>query len=784
VRTIARRPRELARNDFEAMLVISFSRAQGERMETDLHRRGVRVRGVVQGVGFRPAMYRLARTLGLVGFVRNDREGVWLEIEGADHELDRFLVELPGAAPPASRIDRVETVEVAPRRDREFSITDSPATDDRGRAAAAIPADLAPCADCTRELLDAGDRRYRYPFINCTACGPRFTIVREVPYDRPKTTMAAFAMCAACAREYADPSDRRFHAEPNACPACGPRVQLVENGGAIAEGDLAVLGAATAIGAGSIVAIKGAGGFVLAANATDEDAIERLRHRKRRPHKPFAVMGRSLHDLERIAILDDELRALIASPIRPIVLAPARPGTVAPNVAPGLADVGVYLPPTPLQQLVLGDGPPLQVMTSGNVAEEPIARTNEEAYARLAGLADLFLVHDREIHNRADDSVLRAARPPIPMRRARGIVPASIELPFRGPTVLAVGAQERTTVCVLHDGRAMLSQHVGDLDHPDTEAFYREVIANVTRLCDAEPDAIAHDLHPDYRSTRWAFEQPRTRVAIQHHHAHVAACMAEHGRIERVIGVAFDGTGLGADGRLWGGEILDADLESSRRIGHLRPLALAGGEAAIRQPWRLAVAALVDAGESVDLVPAPSDQIDRVCAVLATPLITSASGAGRWFDAASALLGCAESISYDGQAATQLEALAAPITDDVAPFELAVIAGDPFELDLRPAIRELAHAMRAGDERAVLAARFHATIALAIERAAERSNARTVALTGGCFQNRRLLALARARLERLGIEVLAHRRVPPNDGGLALGQAAIASYRLGRHTCA
>jgi hydrogenase maturation protein HypF len=784
MRTLARSACGVARNDFRAVLEIIFSRAQGERMESDVHRRGVRVRGVVQGVGFRPAMYRLARTLGLVGFVRNDREGVWLEIEGNDVGLDRFLAELPRAAPLASRIDGVETTEVAPRRDLEFSIADSPLADDRDRAAASIPADLAVCDDCTRELVDPDNRRYRYPFINCTACGPRFTIVREVPYDRPKTTMAPFAMCAACAREYADPGDRRFHAEPNACPICGPRVQLVEHGTIICEGDAAVLAAAAAIGAGAIVAIKGAGGFVLAASATDDEAVTRLRERKRRPHKPFAVMGRSLAVLERIALLDDELRRLIASPIRPIVLAPVRPRVLAASVAPGLGDVGVYLPPTPLQQLVLADGPPLQVMTSGNVAEEPIARTNDEAFARLAEIADLFLVHDREIHNRADDSVVRAARPAIPMRRARGIVPESIELPFRGPTVLAVGAHERSTVCVLHDGRAMLSQHIGDLGHPGTEAFYREVVANVTRLCDAEPTAIAHDLHPDYGSTRWALKQPRPLVAIQHHHAHVASCLAEHGRVERVVGVAFDGTGLGDDGALWGGEILEADLATASRVGHLRPIALAGGEAAIMQPWRLAVAALVDAGEPVELVRAPMQQIDRVRAVLATPLATPATGAGRWFDAVAALLGCADSISYDGQAAAQLEALAAAIDGDVPPFELAVTPGEPFELDLRPTIRELAHAIRAGEDYEVLAARFHATIALAIERAAELTTARTVALTGGCFQNRRLLALARGRLEAAGIEVLAHRRVPPNDGGLALGQAAIASYRLSRPACA
>jgi len=728
-------------------------------------------------------MYRLARAHELAGFVRNDREGVWLEIEGRRDKLDRFLAELSAAAPPASRIDRVETAVVELRRDGAFRIAESPTAGAHDRAAAAIPADLAPCAECLQELRDPGNRRHRYPFINCVSCGPRFTIVESVPYDRPKTTMAGFAMCGDCRREYEDPGDRRFHAEPNACPVCGPRARLVENGRAICDGDLAVRGAATAIASGAIVAIKGAGGFVLAVNAADEAAVARLRARKQRPHKPFAVMGRSLAELERVAELDDDARALVTSPVRPIVLAPALGAAIAPGIAPRLADLGVYLAPTPLQQLLLDDGPSLQVMTSGNLADEPIARTDGEAFAHLAAVADVFLVHDREIHNRADDSVVRSARVAIPMRRARGMVPTSIEVPFSSPPVLAVGAHERNTVCVLHDGHAMLSQHVGDLDHPDAEAFFREATRKLLELADVEPVAIAHDLHPDYRSTRWALEQTAPCIAVQHHHAHVAACLAEHGRIDRVIGVAFDGTGLGSDGTLWGGEFLDADLDDARRVGHLRSIALAGGEAAIRAPWRLAVAALADAGEPVDMVDAPADDVDRVCSVLATSLAVPATGAGRWFDAVAALLGCAQHTSYDGQAAAELEALAAPVPLDVLPFELDVVGG---EVDLRPAIRHLARDLRQGTARELLAARFHATMALAIERGVLAVNGRTAALVGGCFQNRRLLALAMARLEAAGVEVLVHRRVPPNDGGIALGQAAIAAYRLAqrRPTCA
>lgn len=743
----------------------------------DRERRGIRIRGVVQGVGFRPAIHRLADRLGLAGFVKNDRGGVWLELEGPAAALDRFLVMLEQNPPPAARIDTIELATISARLDEGFHIAPSAAEREPG-GGADIPADLAPCDACLRELADPEDRRHRYAFINCTACGPRFSIVREVPYDRSRTTMDVFAMCDSCLREYEDPLDRRFHAEPIACPACGPRAQLVAGGRVLREGDDAVATAAAAIAEGAIVAVKGAGGFVLAVDATLEGAVARLRRRKRRPHRPFAVMARSLAEIARIGVLDDTVRDLVQSPVRPIVLVRARGGLLAPSVAPGLLDVGAYLPPTPLQALLLGDGPPLQVMTSGNLAEEPIARTNEEAFGRLAEIADLFLVHDREIHARADDSVVRpSSRGVIPIRRARGIVPETIELPVVGPPVLAVGGHERSTVCLVHEGRAVLSQHIGDLDHPHTEAFFREAIEHLQALAGAAPVAVAHDLHPDYRSTRWALASGLPRIAVQHHHAHVASCLAEHGRCERVIGIAFDGTGLGDDGGLWGGEILDADLETARRRGHLRALALAGGEAAIRSPWRLAAAALLDAGEPLDLLPdvAAADRM-RVCALLGTGLAARATGAGRWFDAVAALLGVGGDVSYDGQAAAQLEACAA--SDDAPALPLRITDGDPFEIDLRPTVRELSAEIRRGAPRSLLAARFHMTLAVAIREACRRTDGRTVVLTGGCFQNRRLLQDASTLLEADGFEVLAHHRVPPGDGGLALGQAAVASFRL------
>ncbi len=739
---------------------------------------------MVQGVGFRPAMYRLAESLGLVGFVRNDREGVWVEVEGPVLVLDRFALELPRAAPPASRIDAVEQSIIPVRKEQAFGIAESPREAGSAQASAELPCDLGPCLDCLRELDDPADRRHRYPFINCTACGPRFTIVREVPYDRPKTTMAAFTMCAACLREYESPSDRRFHAEPNACPACGPTLQLVSDRKVVLEGDAALLAAASAIADGRIVAIKGAGGFVLAVDASSARAVTRLRERKHRPPgKPFAVMARSLEHVEQIAVLDDRARDVLLSPARPIVLAPQRDGRLARGIGPGLSEVGVYLPATPLQYLLLGDGPSLQVMTSGNFVDEPIARTNDDAFARLCDVADLFLVHDREVHARADDSVVRSSpRRIIPIRRARGLVPNAIALPVAGPPVLAVGGHERNTVCLAHGGQAVVSQHVGDLDHPDSEAFFAETIAHLEQLAGVTAEVVVHDLHPDYGSTRWAMQCGRPRVAVQHHHAHVASCLAEHGRTDRVVGVAFDGTGLGTDGSLWGGEFLSADLSSSQRLGYLRPLALAGGEAAIRAPWRIAVAALLDAGESLELLPIDESDCTRVARLLATNLPVRATGAGRWFDAVAALLGVASEISYDGQAAAQLEALAGAI--EAPPFELAIRPTAPFEIDLRPMIRELAHALRRRRDRATLAARFHATMAKAVQLACRHASAPTVVLTGGCFQNRRLLDCASALLEADGIEVLTHRRVPANDGGLALGQAAIASFLQRSASCA
>lgn len=753
---------------------------QPSAVSSERVRLGLRIRGTVQGVGFRPAVHRVAAALGLAGLVRNDDEGVWIEIEGAPDRVYAFGDALVRAAPPLAQIDRVEARPLLPCGDARFVIA---ATTSAAPAAARIPPDVAPCADCLRELFDPRDRRHRYPFINCTACGPRYTIIRDLPYDRARTTMASFAMCDRCAREYHDPGDRRFHAEPNACPDCGPRLTLVARDEPRRDGEAALRAAIERLGRGAIVALRGVGGYLLAADASDAAAVARLRERKHRPHKPFALMARDLDEIARIAVVDDAAAAALRAPSRPIVLMRARaPSGVAPAVAPGLGELGLMLPSTPLHHLLLADGPPLLVMTSGNRRDEPLARDNDDAERSLGDIADARLEHDRPIHTRIDDSVVRiVAGVTQPVRRARGLVPEPIALPFSGPCVLAVGGELKSTVCVTRGDAAFVSQHLGDLSHPTAFALFEETVAKLARLYDLTPAAVAHDLHPDYRSTRWARAQPLPREPVQHHHAHVAACLAEHGHTGRAIGVAFDGTGCGPAGELWGGELLVADLAGFRRAGHLGALRLAGGEAAIRQPWRLAAAALRAAGEPLELLArCGARRLAAVARLLdADALAPRATSAGRWFDAVAALLAVRDEVSYEGQAGIELEALAGDA--DAAPLPFAIGDDEPFTIDLRPSVRTLARALAAGAPPAGLAAAFHETVAAAVTAACARVRAAagldTVALSGGCFQNARLTTRCRSSLDAAGFHVLVHRRVPPNDGGLSLGQAAVAAFR-------
>ncbi|HEY0839084.1 MAG TPA: carbamoyltransferase HypF, partial [Vulgatibacter sp.] len=618
------------------------------------------LQGIVQGVGLRPAVHRLARELGLVGLVRNEQASVRIEVEGAADDVESFVERLPAALPPLARIDSSTNTEIDALGESAFRIA-AAAADAAGSAALGqpIPPDLAPCDDCVREMEDPANRRHRYPFVSCTACGPRYTIVTAPPYDRVRTSMEPFPFCEACAREYEDPEDRRFHSQTDSCPACGPRISLYQPGAAPLSGERALEAALAVLRAGAILAVQGAGGIALACDATSDEAVSDLRARKHRLHKPFAVMGRSLAALEEIVELSDLEREALLSPARPIVLARARSySPLSAGVAPGLADVGVFLPPTPLQRILLSDGPPLQVMTSGNVAGAPIARDGAEAMEKLSTIADAFLLHDRAVVTRADDSVARELGGGITLlRRARGFVPAAIPLPLDCPPLLAVGAGEKNTVCLAVGRQAFLSPHLGDLDHPDAWANFHDAIERLERLHGCRPVAVAHDLHPDLRATRWAHDSGLRCIPVQHHHAHVAACMVEHGRTEKVLGVAFDGTGLGDDGGVWGGEFLVADLQGFDRVGHLRRIALAGGEAAIREPWRLAVAALLDAACPPSFRGAPEAQkVDAIARLVdGAP---RATGAGRWFDAVAALCGLRAGISYEGQAALELEAAA------------------------------------------------------------------------------------------------------------------------------
>jgi hydrogenase maturation protein HypF len=705
-------------------------------------RLAVTVRGTVQGVGFRPFVYRLAARNALAGWVRNSSGPVEIEVEGDPAGLRRFLAQLTAEAPPLAAIEEVRTTAVPVRGEHGFLI--EPSRPEAGEFQAVAP-DAATCDDCVRELFDPSDRRFRYPFVNCTNCGPRYTIIEELPYDRPATTMRGFRMCEACRREYDDPGDRRFHAQPNACWDCGPRLSApVET-------------AVAALRAGQVVAVKGLGGYQLACDARDEEAVARLRRRKRRPARPFAVL---VADPAPYGEASAEELALLRGPARPIVLLRSR-GGLAPSIAPGLREVGVMLPATPLHHLLVADfGGPL-VMTSGNLSEEPICRDDDEARERLAGVADLFLGHDRPIAARYDDSVVRwAAGAPRVVRRARGLAPAPLSLPA-GPPVVAAGAHLKAAFTVARDGHAFVGPHVGDLDDLLTVRAYEEALQTYERMFHVEPRVVACDLHPDYASTR-AAEALGDPVHVQHHHAHVASVMAEHGLAGPVCGVALDGVGLGPDGTAWGGEVLVCDHRRFTRAAHLAPVPLPGGDRCAREGWRMAAAyGLEEPADGVD--PARYAAVLRLARSGRVPATTSA---GRLFDAVASALGVCHVSTYEGEAAARLEAIAEP--GPAAPIEVELE-------DCRRLFAELAARRRAGEPAARLAAVFHASLAAAVVRACRRTGLRQVALSGGCFQNRLLLELCFDGLRAAGLEPYANERVPANDGGLSLGQALVAT---------
>jgi len=764
---------------------------------SNLSARNIRITGVVQGVGFRPFVYNLALELGLRGWVLNSSSGVEIEAIGPPPAIQSFVQRLESAAPPLARIETVTVKELAPGDvelpDPEgFSIRHSEAQPGEFQP---ISPDISICDDCLAELFDPADRRYRYPFINCTNCGPRFTIIQDIPYDRPQTTMAPFEMCPDCQGEYEDPTDRRFHAQPNACPVCGPRVTF-RNGSTGDDshtdgttGNAAVRATREALLDGRIVAIKGLGGFHLACDATNDEAVQTLRERKGRVDKPFALMAFDIDAVEVFCRVNEHEREILTSRERPIVLLEEREDSpIAPPTAPGNDTLGVMLPYTPLHYVLLeptGGFPPALVMTSGNYSEEPIATGNQEARERLDTLADAFLVHDREIHARCDDSVTRVfAGHELPIRRSRGYAPYPIHLPFSVPQILAVGGELKNTFCLTRDRYAFLSQHIGDMENYETLTFFEEMVEQLERTFRIEPEIIAHDLHPAYLSTRYAQEHAAnygSHVAIQHHHAQVASCMAEHGLSgdRPIIGVAFDGTGYGTDGAIWGGEFLVMDYASCRRAAHLKYVPLPGGDAAIRRPYRVALAHLWAAGiEWDEALPSVQAASEEELTVLIQQLekkvnTVPTSSSGRLFDAVSSLAGVRQTINYEAQAAIELENL----VDDTVTGGYAF--GQDEAIDAGPVIRGVVADVKAGVRAGTIAAKLHNGLARMIcdtclrLRASDGPN--EVALSGGVFQNVTLLERVLPMLRDAGFTVYTHRLVPPNDGGLALGQALIAA---------
>jgi hydrogenase maturation protein HypF len=752
------------------------------------------VRGVVQGVGFRPFIWNLATRLGLCGWVRNTSGAVVVEVEGGHAALEAFATALRADAPRLARIDSVEMVPLAPVGEGDFSILESRAVDGDYQP---IAPDAATCPECVADILDPANRRYRYPFTNCTSCGPRFTIIEEMPYDRPLTTMRHFAMCEACEREYEDPTDRRFHAQPNACPACGPRLWSADARGDALPGDPIEL-ATRSIASGDVIALKGLGGFQLCCDAGNGDAVRRLRERKHRPAKPFAIMCADIDAVRDLCVVGDTEAALLEGTVRPIVLLQRRHdrGTttaVAESVAPGLEELGIMLPYTPLHHLLLRAAATPLVMTSGNLSEEPIAKDNDEAVQRLGSIADSFLLHDRDIHARYDDSVVRVVDGTARMvRRARGYCPLPLRVTSSDGDVLALGAHLKNTFCVLHDGNAFTGPHLGDLDSPLTLAHEDEALCTYLRLFRSNPAIVAADLHPDYASTRAAerwWDSGARAVRVQHHHAHIASVLAEHGLRGNVIGVAFDGVGLGPDHSIWGGEFLICDERSYRRAGHITPVRQPGGDACARQGWRMAIAYLAAANALTEAPPAwfsempgaPNRRqwrlVSRLAASEVAPISTSA---GRLFDAVASLIGVAQVSTFEAEAAMRLEALAAAAGDLPAIDTWDIESGgDPIVLDTAGLVERLFRERQRGRPAAMLAAMFHESLARGIAGVCARLSRELeldrVALSGGVFQNALLLARVESLLRDRDQIVYTNQQVPANDGGISLGQALVAA---------
>lgn len=746
------------------------------------------VKGIVQGVGFRPYIYQLAGRCGLNGHVANTASGVRIHVEGPPPAIEAFLTGISAQAPPLAQITSVEARDAVPTDCQTFDIV---ASENESGKSALISPDVAVCDDCLAEMRSPADRRYRYPFINCTNCGPRYTIIADVPYDRPQTSMKLFRMCPLCQGEYDNPADRRFHAQPNACPACGPHVQLLDGSGTPCGAQGPIGGAIARLAEGRIVAIKGLGGYHLAVDAANDPAVRRLRQRKQREEKPLALMALDIEHVRRFARLDDEERAVLSSLQRPILLLAKRSRhPIAPSVAPNNRYFGVMLPYTPLHYLLLENQFHALVMTSANLSEEPLAIGNDEAITRLAGIADYFLVHNRDIYLRCDDSIVRkTAGATRFIRRSRGYVPAPVFLNHAPPSVLACGAELKNTVCLTKEDRAFISQHIGDLENLATYEAFGNTICHLQGILDIQPRVLACDLHPDYLSTRYAQAQHELPVIqVQHHHAHIASGMAENHLDGPVIGLAFDGTGYGPDGTIWGGEVLLVQKAQYERAAFLEPLPMPGGAAAIRAPWRMAVSYLfqafgerfreLDIGFMAAIDPRQADILVAMANQgINTPLTSSM---GRLFDGVAALVGLHHEAAFEGQAAMALEMCAAP--EAGGHYDFAWQESDPIVIPTASIIQGVVADLASGQSASRISRKFHTTLVLLFTELCRGLRRRTalnqVVLSGGSFQNAILLRELSRSLAREGFAVYAHRLVPPNDGGIALGQAVVAGARF------
>jgi len=756
-------------------------------LQSPTQRVRVQIQGIVQGVGFRPFVYRLASQWNLTGSVHNSESGVQIEIQGAAEDVAAFLAALPGQAPPLARIDEILISEIAPQDESEFRIEHSTRS---LTANTLIAPDIATCNDCLRELLSPSDRRYRYPFLNCTNCGPRFTITRSVPYDRSQTSMAAFPMCPQCQAEYDDPLNRRFHAQPNACRQCGPHLTLVDRDEVAQTGD-PIAETNRLLCEGKILAIKGLGGFHLAVDANQPEAVRELRRRKHRGEKPFAVMVANLESARALCHVSEEEAALLQSPQRPIVLL-RKKGRELEEITPDGNDLGLFLPYTPIHHLLFAEsGLTTLVMTSANLSEEPIAIDNREAISRLGEIADYFLLHNRDILLRCDDSVLahRAGATQF-ARRSRGFVPSPIRLANPVPTILAVGGELKNTICLSRDRYAFLGQHIGDLENLAAYDFFLESIAHFEKILEVQPGILAHDLHPGYLSTQWAKRQINLRrIAVQHHHAHIASCMAENHLTEPVIGIALDGTGYGTDGQIWGGEILVADFQGFERAAHLAYVPIPGGDLAVREPWRMAASHLHAAfGEDWPRhAPSLLAQIAPVKRNIVTQQLRNpqrlpqTSSCGRLFDAVAALSLNRTQVSYEAQAAIALEAICDPTLSHGA-YPIKISNSSPIQIDAKPLFAALTEDLRRQVSPSILSSRFHLGLIEALaettQRIAQATGIGQVCLSGGSFQNAILSAGLEQHLTQAGLRVYKHTLVPPGDGGLSLGQLLIAAHSL------